>query len=56
MADIFDMQRSDYDGVVDGTGFDPAKIDEHRADQHFAVLDREQRIRARCSIWWRADC
>lgn len=53
MHDIFDMQTSDYESVIDRTGFDPDRIDIDRADQHFAVLDHRQRIRARCSIWWR---
>lgn len=52
MTDFFDMQISDYDQVRDTTGFIPASILTDGADQHFAVLDREQRVRARCSIWW----
>jgi L-amino acid N-acyltransferase YncA len=51
--DIFDMQESDYTGVADGTNFDAAKLVEESADQHFAILDDRQRVRARCSIWWR---
>jgi predicted N-acetyltransferase YhbS len=53
MYDIFDMQSPDYESVIDRTGFDPDMLDIERADQHFAVLDRKQQIRARCSIWWR---
>jgi len=53
MYDIFDMQQSDYAEVEDSTDFDPALIAAESADQHFAALDREGRIRARCSIWWR---
>lgn len=53
MHDIFDMQHNDYAGIVDSTGFDPAKLLTQDVDQHFAVLDRQQRICARCSIWWR---
>ena len=53
MYDLFDMQESDYNGIADTTGFDAAKLGEERVDQHFAVLDDWQRIRARCSIWWR---
>ena len=53
MYDIFDMQASDYDFTIDRTGFDPDKLDSEGADQHFAVLDDKQQIRARCSIWWR---
>ncbi len=53
MYDILDMQPMDYDGVYDPSGFDPATLAEHGADQHFAVLDRELCIRARCSVWWR---
>jgi predicted N-acetyltransferase YhbS len=53
MTDIFDMTTADYDSIIDLTGFDPARIAFDAADQHFAVLDPEQRIRARCSVWWR---
>jgi len=53
MYDIFDMQQSDYAGVVDTTGFEPALLATDHADQHFAALDQDGRIRARCSIWWR---
>ena len=53
MYDIFDMQESDYTGVADATKFDAAKLGEENADQHFAILDDWQCIRARCSIWWR---
>ena len=52
MYDIFDMQQSDYDSVDDTTGFDSAKIAFDYADQHFAALDQDGRICARCSIWW----
>jgi predicted N-acetyltransferase YhbS len=53
MYDIFDMQYSDYESIIDRTGFDPDKLDNEAADQHFAVLDDKQQVRARCSIWWR---
>lgn len=53
MYDIFDMQQSDYAGADDTTGFEPALIATDHADQHFAALDQDGRIRARCSIWWR---
>lgn len=53
MYDIFDMESSDYESVIDRTGFDPDKLGDEQADQHFAVLDHKQQIRARCSIWWR---
>jgi len=53
MYDIFDMQVSDYESIIDRTGFDPDKLDAERADQHFAVLDNKDQVRARCSIWWR---
>ena len=53
MNDIFDMISSDYESVIDRTGFDPDRIDCDAADQHFAVLDDNDRIRARCSVWWR---
>ena len=53
MHDIVDMQSSDYESVIDRTGFDPDRLDIEQSDQHFAVLDNKQQIRARCSIWWR---
>jgi hypothetical protein len=53
MHSIFDMRSSDYDDITDKTGFEPRRLQVERADQHFAVLDKDQQIRARCSIWWR---
>jgi GNAT superfamily N-acetyltransferase len=53
MTDVFDMTCEDYESIIDLTGFNPASIAIDAADQHFAVLDEIQRIRARCSIWWR---
>ena len=53
MYDVFDMQTPDYESIIDRTGFDPDKLDSEAVDQHFAVLDEKQQIRARCSIWWR---
>ena len=53
MQNIFDMQSSDYDEITDSTGFESQRLQADRVDQHFAVLDAEERIRARCSIWWR---
>lgn len=53
MQRIFDMQTSDYVDVDDPTGFDAPRIEAERADQHFAALDNDYRVRARCSIWWR---
>lgn len=53
MNDIFDMVSSDYESVIDRTGFDPDRIEFDSADQHFAVMDRNDRVRARCSVWWR---
>ena len=53
MADIFDMESSDYASVIDRTGLDPEQLDTEAVDQHFAALDDRQLIRARCSIWWR---
>ena len=53
MPNIFDMQSSDYDDITDKTGFDSQRLQLERADQHFAVLDADQQVRARCSIWWR---
>jgi len=53
MKNIFDMQYSDYDDIADQTGFEPQRLKVGQADQHFAALDKNQRVRARCSIWWR---
>ena len=53
MHAIFDMQPSDYDDVADTTGFDAERLPAERADQHFAAVDDDNRVRARCSIWWR---
>lgn len=53
MQNIFDMQTSDYEDITDHTGFEAQRLQVEQADQHFAALDSEQRIRARCSIWWR---
>ncbi len=53
MYDIFDMQSPDYESIVDRTGFDPDHLENDQADQHFAVLDSKDRVRARCSVWWR---
>ena len=53
MSNIFDMQSSDYDDITDKTGFDSQRLQLEQADQHFAALDADQQVRARCSIWWR---
>jgi len=53
MRNIFDMQSADYDDIVDQTGFEPQRLRIEQADQHFAALDKDQQVRARCSIWWR---
>jgi predicted N-acetyltransferase YhbS len=53
MHNIFDMQTDDYQSIIDRTGFDPDRIEDDACDQHFAVLDHKEQIRARCSIWWR---
>lgn len=53
MYDIFDMQATDYDSIIDRTGFDPHKLESEQSDQHFAVLDYKDQVRARCSVWWR---
>ena len=53
MYDIFDMQTPDYESIIDRTGFDPDQLDNDQADQHFAVLDHKDQVRARCSVWWR---
>ena len=44
MHDIFDMESSDYDSVIDRTGFDPDRLDVDQVDQHFSVLDSKQQI------------
>lgn len=53
MKNIFDMQIADYDDIADPTGFEPQRLQIEQADQHFAALDKDQQVRARCSIWWR---
>lgn len=53
MLNIFDMQSSDYHEVEDRTGFEPPRLQLDQADQHFAALDANNNVRARCSIWWR---
>jgi len=53
MKNIFDMQYSDYDDIADQTGFEPKHLQVEQADQHFAALDKDRQVRARCSIWWR---
>ena len=53
MQSIFDMQSADYDDITDQTGFESQRLQVEQVDQHFAALDEEQQIRARCSIWWR---
>jgi len=53
MHDIFDMRTTDYESIIDRTGFDPDRLETDRTDQHFAVLDCKGQVRARCSVWWR---
>jgi predicted N-acetyltransferase YhbS len=53
MHDIFDVQVSDYESIIDRTGFDPDQLEVDQVDQHFAVLDSKEQVRARCSVWWR---
>lgn len=53
MQNIFDMQSSDYDDITDKTDFESERLQVEQVDQHFAVLDPDQQVRARCSIWWR---
>ena len=53
MHRLFDMQSSDYADIADQTGFDAHRLQVEQVDQHFAALDADQQVRARCSIWWR---
>ena len=53
MQSIFDMQSSDYADITDKTAFESQRLQSERVDQHFAALDADQQVRARCSIWWR---
>ena len=53
MQSIFDMQSSDYADIADKTAFEPHRLQSEQVDQHFAALDADQQVRARCSIWWR---
>lgn len=41
-------------GLLDGIpGFDSANLNRHAADMHQVVLDGNDRIAGRCSLWWR---
>ncbi len=43
----------DYADFKDPTGFDPELLSVEAADQHFAAIDPNIALRARCSVWWR---
>ena len=53
MSNVFDMRDCDYASITDHTDFEPLRLAADAADQHFAILDGEDQVRARCSIWWR---
>ncbi len=48
MHDVFDMESSDYESVIDRTGFDPDRLDTEQSEQHFTVLDHKQQIHDCC--------
>ena len=43
----------DYEEVNDPTEFNPAFLSTDAVDQHFAAIDSNMELRARCSVWWR---
>lgn len=46
------MDAREYARINDPTGFDPDQLSIDAADSHFAVIDQNQDLRARCSVWW----
>jgi len=48
-----EFSARDYAEINDPTGFNPTLLSAEAADQHFASIDSNLELRARCSIWWR---
>ena len=48
-----EFNARDYAGIDDPTGFDRELLSAETTDQHFAVIDSQNALRARCSVWWR---
>jgi GNAT superfamily N-acetyltransferase len=48
-----DIRGSDYARMHDPTGFEPGLLSIEAADRHFAVVNRNMELQARCSVWWR---
>jgi len=48
-----EFRAADYGEIDDPTGFDSELLSSEIADQHFAVIDPQNSLRARCSVWWR---
>ena len=47
------MDARDYATINDSTGFNPDLLPLDATDDHFAVIDRNHELCARCSVWWR---
>lgn len=50
---VQEFNARDYAEVSDPTGFKPTLLTAECCDQHFAAVDSNKEIRARCSVWWR---
>lgn len=48
-----EFSADDYGEIDDPTGFESELLSSEVADQHFAVIDPQNSLRARCSVWWR---
>ena len=48
-----EFNARDYAEISDPTGFNPALLSAESCDQHFAAVDSNMVLRARCSVWWR---
>ena len=48
-----EFNARDYAEISDPTGFDPALLSAESCDRHFAAVDSNMELRARCSVWWR---
>nr|CAM58108.1 hypothetical protein [uncultured marine microorganism] len=49
-----EVSVGDYAEIDDPTDFNPELLSVEAADQHFAAVDSNMALRARCSVWWRA--
>lgn len=53
MTDVRQLLPRHYAQIDDPTDFDARLLVVESADRHFAAVDRNDGIRARCSVWWR---